>query len=216
MQYFLHDKTFVGCAGQTLTDEIRVLVAAQACLLVLNRSGAPYPGVRYIHIYPSAFVAEHQWQSDDGVVSTYRDVLLGEAWDSGKVILSWDDALRGVRDFEDGNNLVLHEFAHHLDAESGVINGAPRLGNQAGYRSWAETLSKEFEALREDARSGRESLFDEYGATSPEEFFAVATETFLEKPRAMRREHPRLYAELERYYGLDPTEWVRPDAERRP
>jgi Mlc titration factor MtfA (ptsG expression regulator) len=205
---FLHEKHFTGAGGLEVNDEIRVTIAAEACMLVLNRPGAVYPGLRYIIVYPSAFIVAHEDRDEAGVVDLAPRDLLGESWHNGKVILAWDSVLRGSRNFVDGHNVVLHEFAHQLDNEDGGVDGAPLLGGEHSYRSWAAVLSREFEVLQEDRYHGRESLLDHYGATNPAEFFAVATETFFEKPARMARHHGELFEVLQTYYRVDPREWV--------
>ena len=207
IKQFLHEKHFSGAGGLEITDEIRVTIAAEACLLVLGRPGGVYPGLRYLIVYPSAFVVAHQQADDLGIVNTSPKDVLGESWHNGKVILAWDSVLRGSRNFVDGKNVVLHEFAHQLDSEDGGVDGAPLLGGEHAYRSWAAVLSEEFEDLRNASYDGRESLLDHYGATNPAEFFAVATETFFEKPGQMAQHHAELFALLEAYYGIDPREW---------
>ena len=204
---FLHQKHFSGAGGLEVTDEMRVTIAAQACMLQLNRAGGLYPRLRYIVLYPSAFVVSRPQQDDSGVVSHGPQGLLGESWQNGKLILAWDNVLHGARNFVDGSNVVLHEFAHQLDSETGSTNGAPLLAGESSYRSWAAALSGEFEELQRDALRGRRSLLDHYGATNPAEFFAVATETFFERPKRMREHHGELYDVLKSYYRIDPMEW---------
>ncbi len=206
IQMFLSRMKFYGCNGLQLTDEIRVTIAAEACLLLLNRKTRVYPGLRYILVYPSAFKADGKQHNEDGTVSHVRTGLLGQSWSNGKVILSWDDVEHGVENFYDGTNVVLHEFAHQLDSESGATNGAPRLIKNS-YQSWAKTLSSEFESLNKAAEHNIKSVMDYYGATNPAEFFAVATETFFEKPGQMKDTHPELFEELKTYYAVDPRLW---------
>jgi Mlc titration factor MtfA (ptsG expression regulator) len=143
------------------------------------------------------------------VVESAHHGLLGESWSKGKVILAWDHVLHGGRNFADGQNLVLHEFAHQLDAETGMTDGAPVLHTANSYRSWATALSAEYEALQKNVRHGKRSLMDHYGATNPAEFFAVATETFFEKPRQMAEHHEELFVTLTKYYRVDPRDWLR-------
>lgn len=204
---FLHKKHFSGAGGLELTDEIRVTIAAQACMLQLNRKGALYPRLKYIIVYPTAFVVSRTETDASGVSGEARRGLLGESWDNGKVILAWDNVLHGARNFVDGQNVVLHEFSHQLDSESGSTDGAPLLAGESSYRSWATALSGEYRVLQRKARAGRRSLMDHYGATNPAEFFAVATETFFEKPRRMARHHSELFEVLRSYYRIDPREW---------
>ncbi|UZE95279.1 M90 family metallopeptidase [Alkalimarinus alittae] len=208
VKYFMRDKTFYGCDGLVLTDEIKVTIAGQACLLILNRPTNQYFKLHHVLVYPSSFVASRSEQSASGVVSHKKTGLLGESWSQGKVILSWDDVFKGVKNFSDGQNVVLHEFAHQLDQESGSTNGAPLLGSQSSYQSWTRVLSSEFERLQKQANSGFSSLIDQYGATNPAEFFAVVTETFFERPVQLRRRHPELFEEMKTFYAVDPSEWI--------
>ncbi|MEJ8566007.1 zinc-dependent peptidase [Elongatibacter sediminis] len=208
IQQFLHQKHFTGVAGLEMNDEIRVTIAAEACLLILNRPSGVYPALRYIIVYPGAFVVDYEDVDEAGVVDPEPRELLGESWQNGKVVLAWDSVMRGARNFVDGQNVVLHEFAHQLDHESGYADGAPLLGGEHSYRSWAEVLGEAYEVLQESSRDGRESLLDEYGASHPAEFFAVATETFFERPGQMARHHRRLFETLKAYYRVDPREWL--------
>jgi MtfA peptidase len=207
VQQFLHQKKFVGCDGLEITDEIRISIAAQACLLLLNRPTRVYPQLQLILVYPSAFLARRQQVDGAGVVTETRQDMLGESWSDGRVVLSWDHVQHGASDFIDGQNVVLHEFAHQLDSESGSNNGAPYLGSSENYRSWSAVLSRDFANLRVDAMYRQQSVIDHYGATSPAEFFAVATETFFEKPYQMAEGHGALFAELMKYYRVDPRAW---------
>ena len=204
---FLADKKFYGCAGQKIDDDIRVTVAAQACLLIMNQGRTPYPDLDSILIYPSTFVATREVANELGLVSTNHIAMLGESWSQGKVVLAWDNVQKGAMNLQDGHNVVLHEFAHQLDHESGSTNGAPVLNTRGAYRSWAHIFSEEFEELQKDAVRGRHSLMDHYGATNPAEFFAVATETFFEQPKQMVVYHHELYQQLKDYYKLDPGKW---------
>ena len=206
---FIADKRFYGCGGQVISDEIRVTIAAEACLLLVNKQGDVYPGLSSVLVYPTGFLVEREQHRPDGTVASGEHSLLGESWSNGKVILSWDDVEKGVADFTDGHNVVLHEFAHQLDAQSGSTNGAPPLRRNS-YKTWATVFAENFEELRSSALLGHQTVMDRYGATSPAEFFAVATETFFEKPRQLYDMHPELYDELERYYQIDPRLWTYP------
>jgi Mlc titration factor MtfA (ptsG expression regulator) len=214
VKQFLHEKTFVGCADLRLTDEMRVTIAAQACLLLL---GAPdkkypriYPSLHTVLVYPGAFLAPRRHQDAAGVVTESRQDLLGESWGDGRVVLSWDHVRRAGHEVEGPHNVVLHEFAHQLDSESGSTNGAPFLGSPERYRSWSATLARDFAALQQGAAWGYRDVLDPYGATSPAEFFAVATEAFFEQPHALEERHPDLFREFETYYRVDPRAWSAP------
>lgn len=211
IKQFLHKKHFSGAGGLQVTDEMRVTIAAQACMLQLNRRGALYPKLKYIIIYPTAFVVSRREIDDSGISRASSRGLLGESWSNGKVILAWDNVLHGARNFVDGKNVVLHEFTHQLDSESGSTDGAPLLAGESSYRSWAAALSGEYRVLQRKARRGGRSLMDHYGATNPAEFFAVATETFFEQPDDMAQRHQELFEVLRAYYRIDPRNWQTPD-----
>ena len=190
-----------------VTEEMRVTIAAQACLLLLHRETDFYPTLRTVLVYPSAYVAPMTESVGKGVVREGVSVRLGESWQRGCVILSWDDVLRGGADIHDGQNVVLHEFAHQLDQEDGAAEGAPLLPNRSMYAAWAHILGEEYIQLQKDSACGRRNVLDRYGATNPAEFFAVATECFFEKADALRQKHPELYTELKLYYRQDPAEF---------
>lgn len=205
VQIFLAEKTFEGCGGLELTDEIKVTIAAQACLLLLHRQTDIYPRLVTILVYPSAYVARSIKPIGGPVVLEGESARLGESWTTGVVVLSWDDVQAGASDIHDGQNLVLHEFAHQLDREDGAINGTPLLERRSQYLAWGRVLNAEYERLQRDGRAGRSTVLDLYGATDPAEFFAVATECFFEKPRVLRKRHPELYDELKTFYRQDPA-----------
>lgn len=215
VQVFLAEKPFIACGGLVLTQEMRVVIAAQACLLLLNRPATSYfPNLRQILVYPGPFVVSRVRADDTGVFQQLREVLSGESWSQGQVVLSWEDVLDGAANPADGRNVVVHEFAHQLDQETGHANGAPHLGSRAARKNWRNTFTQEFALLQQRVRSsGMESetatdpLLSDYGATNPAEFFAVASEVFFELPRRMASEHPSLYEELRRFYCVDPLAW---------
>lgn len=205
IQVFLSEKTFEGCGGLEITDEIRVTIAAQACLLLLHRDTDYYNRLYSVLVYPSAYKAKSVEPLAGGGVLVGEEGRLGEAWKDGVVVLSWDDVRRGASDIHDGHNVVLHEFAHQLDQEDRSADGAPILPKRSMYLAWARVLSAEYDQLRADATAGRKSVLDTYGATNPAEFFAVATECFFEKPAQLKKKHPELYLELQLFYQQDPA-----------
>ena len=207
IKIFLAEKRFVGCDGLGVTDEMRVAIAGQACLMILNLPHGGYEDVEWILVYPSAFHVTRHDVDEAGVETIERDLLTGESWDGGRVIISWDDVWRAAREGWEGESVVLHEFAHQLDQESGGVDGAPALASHGSYEAWAEVLGGEYRVLQEKAARGDPSVLDHYGATDPAEFFAVATEAFFQSPEAVRAEHPQLYAQLREYYRLDPAAW---------
>ncbi len=211
VQLFLADKHFEGCNGLTLTEDMKVTIAAEACLLLLHLEGPVYPTLRTVLVYPGAFVPKSAWPPAPHQAEPESVPLLGQSLRQGVVVLSWDDVLNGARDPADGRNVVLHEFAHQLDQEDGVVSGAPLLPGGA-LRAWARVLAGEFDRLQRDAAADRPSVLDAYGATNEAEFFAVATEAFFEKPTALERDHPELYAQLREFYHQDPARRAGPNA----
>lgn len=207
IQVFLSEKKFIGFNGITINDEVRVTIAAQACLLLLNRKTDYYPKLKSILVYPRAFVKQHQVTNSDGVQFMHNSTLAGESWSIGKIVLSWQDTLNGANLPDDGHNVVIHEFAHQLDQEDGSANGAPILSNEQSYSCWADVFSAQFQKLQQQVQAQEPSLFDYYGATNPAEFFAVASEVFFEKSEALKYEHPKLYQQLAMYYRVDPSAW---------
>ncbi len=202
---FLAEKQFEGCGGLEITDEIRVTIAAQACILLLHRQTDYFSKLVSILVYPSAYVATGERHLAGGLVSEESDVRLGESWVSGVVVLVWDSVRAGANDIHDGHNVVLHEFAHQLDQETGEADGAPILPRRSMYVAWARVLGHDFDQLVRDAELQHQTLIDDYGATNPAEFFAVVTETFFEKPRRLRAQYPELYEQLREFYCQDPA-----------
>jgi Mlc titration factor MtfA (ptsG expression regulator) len=204
---FVESVRFEGCNGLELTDDMVLTVAAQACLLVIHRDGMLYPDLRVVYLYPSSFSSVHKSVDAMGIVTEGRVHRLGESWETGTIVLSWDSVEQGAHDIRDGHNVTFHEFAHQLDHEDGPTDGAPGLGSRAAYRSWARVFSENYSDFLELTERGRKTVLDAYGATNPAEFFAVTTETFFEKPVQLSEDRPDLYQELMAYYKVDPREW---------
>ena len=202
---FIGEKRFEGCAGMVVTDEVKVMIAAQACLLLLNLPHPYYEKVVRIFVYPGGFTHEQEEPGPAGTVAVTRQAVSGLASGAGVVELSWPDAELGAQRPGDGMNVVFHEFAHQLDQLDGAMDGAPVLDNRAMYRDWARVLGSEYKRLREEVAAGAPSLISAYGATQPAEFFAVVTELFFERPLELRQEHSALYEEFRQYYRQDPA-----------
>ena len=208
VQVFLAEKRFEGCAGLEVTDEMRVTIATQACLLLLHRKTDYFPRLLTILIYPSGFLVNDARHVGGEIWEEGEEERLGETGrEMGSMVLAWDAIRSGVRDSSDGTNLVLHEFAHQLDFEDHVADGRPVLGSRGEVLSWAEVMRMEFTALQAADETGISTLLDTYGASNPAEFFAVATEAFFERPAALHQQHPRLYGELQRYFQQDPERY---------
>ena len=207
---FLAEKQFVGCNGLVIDEEVRVTIAAQACLLLLGRPGRVYDELRSILVYPSTFWVEDELEDDAGIVTPRRRELSGETWDSHRIILSWSDIedKRGAP--PDGYNVVLHEFAHYLEAEGLGVAPGPS-GARRATSTWLHELREAYARFAKSVDGGEEVFLDPYGAEDEAEFFAVATEDFVERPRLFSEECPDVYGLLREYYGIDPAGWSRTD-----
>jgi Mlc titration factor MtfA (ptsG expression regulator) len=208
VRIFVGEKTFVGCNGLQVTEEIRVVIAAYACLLVMNRPDVPrahfYDDLFSILVYPTPFIVPHTHRDSHGVVTEGQHVLSGQAWDSRRIIVSWQDIEDGLTS---GHNIVLHEFAHYLDMEDETMDGAPGLGSARAYREWSSVFWSEYQQLCANLSAGHRTFLDPYAATEPAEFFAVVTEAFFEKSLEFQTQHAGLYEQLRRYYRVDPARW---------
>ncbi|ATB33729.1 M90 family metallopeptidase [Melittangium boletus] len=192
LKLFAWEKEFIGSGGFTITDEVRVVVAATAVRLVLYLDLSYYDHLREVIVYPDAFL-----------IPDRTGVVLGEAKHWGTVILSWKSVLAGLSNPHDGHSTATHEFAHVLDREDGAFDGTPELRRYSHYAAWSQVMGTHFQKLRE-GRPRERQVLDDYGSINEAEFFAVATESFFEKPRQMREKTPDLYEELQRFYGCDP------------
>lgn len=206
IQVFLAEKHFEGCGGLQVDNAMRVSIAAQACLLILHLDHDWYHRVRTVLLYPSSFRSSFPETSAGGVVGPPSEMPhAGEAWLGGEVILAWDSAFAGGRDGTDGTNPVFHEFAHKLDMLDGFADGTPPLASREQAEAWRAIATQAFQELRGQAEARRRTLLDHYGATSPAEFFAVATEHFFEQAIQLREAQPGLYDQLRRFYRQDPA-----------
>jgi MtfA peptidase len=209
MQVFMAEVPFLGCDGLAVTEEMRVVVAAQACLLLIGRGQPAFDGLRHVLLYPAPFVVNRQNVDAVGLHSTERQVLAGESWGQGQVILSWPDCLEGAAHPHDGRNVVIHEFAHQLDQANGDANGAPpaALGQPDWSRVWSQAYAHISRGFY-DLPAGQTPLFDDYALSAPAEFFASACEVFFERGADLRQLHPALYAQLAGFFRVDTAQWV--------
>lgn len=203
LQVFLAEKQFIGCQGLQVTEEMRVLVGAIASLLLLNERGTYFLKLKSILIYPNAYRVAQPTANGPYVIEERQEARLGESWTRDQLILSWPQIEVDLHHWNDGRNLILHEFAHQLDQEDDQAEGVPILKQQADYAQWTQVMTTEYEQLCEAVQQRRKTVLDSYGTKNPAEFFAVATETFFEKPKQLQKRHPALYEQLRRYYQLD-------------
>ena len=200
IQVFLAEKPFEACGDlEEVADEMRLAVAAPACLLIAHRPEDYYERLRSILMYPGAYRSRDRWGE--------QDVRLGESWGTGSVVLSWESVRQGDRNPEDGLNVVLHEFAHQIDQADGAADGVPEFEDEEDYGRWSRAFAPAYDDFCDRVNAGKRTVMDDYGAENPAEFFAVAPETFFERAKAMRREEPEVYREMARFYRMDPASW---------
>lgn len=212
IQVFLDEKQWEGCGGLELTDEMRVTIAAQACLLQLGLPHDYYSNAQTILVYPSTVVPPERRPGVFEIVTSPMEPpapLLGQAFSWGPVILVWDAVLNSARHPEQGHNLVYHEFAHKLDMLDGAADGTPPIHDRAQLAEWAAVCSREFLRLRRLAENGQKTFLDAYGARNEAEFFAVATEEFFDRPLDLQKNASDLYRVLASYYRQDPAKRVK-------
>ena len=203
---FLDEVQFIGCNELEITERIRVTIAAQACLLTLhNPTQKHFNKLNTLYVYPSTFSSQVN-EADQGIISESDSARLGHS-SRGSIVLAWDSCRQGASNFQDGHNVIFHEFAHQLDQETGPADGIPILDERSAYLDWGRVMYKQFLKLRKNKDQNRKTLIDTYGALNEAEFFAVCTECFFEKPKQLHKKHPEVYRVLHDYYGLDPKAW---------
>jgi Mlc titration factor MtfA (ptsG expression regulator) len=198
----LAEKQMTGARGLQLSNEMRLCIALQACLPILNLGLDWYGGWVGIVVYPGDFVIPRRVADEAGVVHEYEDLALGEAWEGGPVVLSWQDR---AGDTDDGVNVVVHEFAHKLDMLDGDVDGVPRLRPDMSRAEWIAAFEPTYREFQAHVARGETSWLDPYAAEHPAEFFAVATEAFFETPLLLQEDCPAVYRQLARLYGQDPA-----------
>lgn len=205
VQVLFAEKRFEGAGGLDVTEPMRLAVAAQASVLLLHRETDYFPKLVSIVLYPTEYDVREEVQSDDGLIEVVDESRVGESWQTGALVLSWEDVLADLED--ETQNVVLHEFAHQLDAEDGALNGAPILVDWELRQRWPAAMSAAFERLAAAVDRQQETVLDPYGIEDPAEFFAVATETFFLNPARLLAEEPNLYELLRDFYRQDPARW---------
>ena len=201
---FLAEKPFIGCQGQPITDEVRLTIAAKACLLLLGRPTSDYyPRLNEILVYPDAFVVTRERPVGGGVVQEQRQATAGESWARGQVILSWAHVVSDASDSASGRNVAVHEFAHQIDQDSGVADGCPWRPTKAMRARWNRVMDDAYQRLQITPSD----VIDPYAATDRAEFFAVVSEAFFERSLDLAREEPAVYRELAELYGVHPLVW---------
>jgi len=200
---FLHEKTITPIGELTLDDEQRVSLAALCCLPLLQFGAEGLRGWSQLIVYPDAFRVNRTHVDAAGVLHEWEDELIGEAWETGPMILSWADIVADCEDPEAGFCVAAHEMAHKIDALDGALDGTPPLP-RAWQKEWARDFQAAYDKLARQVDRGRDTAIDGYAAEAPEEFFAVVTEYHFSDPRTLRAQMPEVAAHLERFYGPSP------------
>lgn len=207
---FLDRKEFTGAHGLTVTDDMAVAIAAQACLPVLHLGISAYDDFVGIVVHPGLAKVRRELADEDGVVHEVEETLSGEAVQGGPVMLSWRDVRSAGAKASQAYNVVIHEFAHVLDMADGVPDGMPVLPNDIRAEEWRLVIGEAYEALCAAVDADQITAVDPYGASSEDEFFAVASEAFFVAPDGLQSEHPAVYALLQRYFKQDPLSRLQP------
>jgi MtfA peptidase len=209
IQVLMREKYFEGCGGLNLTERIRVVISAYASVLILEEKSDYYGDLQSILVYPDDYVAPVHFEDEGGIISEGYESRKGEYWRGGVIVLSWADIDRQLygEERESGQNLIYHEFSHFLDDRYGLTAGIDEQGKTLREDEWTLSLAKAYRNLRFNRSMGGKSVFDEYGAINPAEFFSVATELFFQKPQRFLEENKELYLLYQDFYRLDPIRW---------
>lgn len=208
VQIFVNEKYWEGCNGFEVTEEVKLTIAGQACLITLGFARDCFDQLKTILVYPDTYAATDNFQNSIGVLTEGTSFRLGESWGKGPIILAWSSIYEGGQIPDDGRNVVVHEFAHYYDASEGQFNGTPPLRSNEEYRRWEEVMTAEYEKLCDQVEHGAATFIDPYGSTNPAEFFAVSSEHFFEQGAQMREYSSDLYETLKMFYQQDPAQVV--------
>lgn len=206
IQFFLMDKNIEGVGEFVVTEEMKLLIAAQACLIILNLQTGVFKGLKNIYVLSDAFIQNENPINPNTGKPLYV-ARLGEAWKEGPIVLSWKAVLEGLQSTSSKSNVVYHEFTHNLDQQDGHFDGTPKLKSQSSYDRWAQVMGSEFLQLRSEVGHHHRSDIDPYGATNEAEFFAVCSEYFFSQPFHLEKHHPQVFELYLNYFKLDPRRW---------
>jgi MtfA peptidase len=197
---FLDEKSIVGAAGFEPNGAQRLAIAALASIPVVNLGADWLDGFREVIVYPGEFLVRHESRDETGVVTEEQQVRLGEAWERGPLVLAWSEIEEDLLDPLSGSNVVIHEIAHKLDMQNGRANGMPPLHKGMSWAQWTKSFQSAFEDLEMRVERNWPTAIDAYGASAPEEFFAVASEAYFTAPAALEQGYPDVFAQLNRFY----------------
>ncbi len=206
VKIFVAEKNFEGCGGLELTPLHKVIIAAMACLPIVNGDDNLYPYLRNIIIYPEVYQNKNRSSAGTNIVTETPHYVSGESWGTGTLILAWNICLKDCQHYGTGSNVIIHEFTHQLDSENGPTDGIPAIYNEELLIEWEKLFRKEFLSFRTNTHH-KYDVIDDYGAVNAAEFYAVCAETFFELPRQLQKQHPAIYKEFKKFYNLDPASW---------
>lgn len=206
MMVFIHEKLFEGCGGLKMTEQIKVIISAYACILILEETSDYYPDLQTILVYPDDYLAPVHEEDESGIITTGSEARKGESWDTGSIVLSWRDIEENIYDEKNYQNLIFHEFAHQLDQHYGLTAGINLEGEVTQKNEWNDILAASYKELRRKVKMKKSSVLDVYGVSEPAEFFAVATEAFFLNPCRLKKENSKLYRQLFDFYKIDPSQ----------
>ncbi len=200
---FMEEKRFNGVQGIELDDRMKAIIASQACLMILQLGLESYSGWTEIIVYPEIFRVKRTVADESGIMHEQDSTLSGESWERGPLILSWSEVERDSLQLHKGRNVVIHEFAHKLDALNGRANGMPPLHPDMPLEKWTEALSRAYDRLLRQVEH-HHACINPYAATNPAEFFAVVSEYFFTAPEILEQRCREVYGQLRAYYRQDP------------
>lgn len=207
VQVLMAEKHFEGLEGFEVTETTRLVIAAQAAVLLLHRETGYFPKLQSIALFPNAFASTVHRRNSIGLIEESEEFRVGESWGHGAVLFSWPDVQADMVSFT-GHNVIFHEFAHQLDQADGLSDGWPDDLETTQESAWHDAMARSYAAHRNAVEAGEDTFLRAYAAKSPAEFFAVLTEAFFELPHDLRNHHPEIYDVLSAYYRQDPTQWV--------
>lgn len=205
---FMDEKLFEGCGGLKMTKEKKLIISAYACVLLLGETSDYYADLQSILVYPDDYRAPVHEESESGIVTTGTETRKGEFWNVGSIVLSWNDLKENIYEGSNRNNIVFHEFAHHLDEQYGLTAGVNEDGQVFRDDEWTNTFAKAFRSHQKKTFRKTPTVLDPYGAEHPVELFAVATESFFLEPSKLQHEYPELYKGFVNFYNIDPSTYL--------
>lgn len=208
ISFFIHEKNFEGCGGLKIDVLHKIIIAANACLPIVNSENDLYPYLQTIILYPGVYKNNNLTAASENVLSESEHVVAGESFSAGTIVLAWDVCLNDSQNLNTASNVIIHEFTHQLDAENGPTDGIPAIFNRAKLNEWEQIFREEFANFRLKSFH-KYDVIDQYGSVNAAEFYAVCSEAFFDMPLLLEKQHPQIYNVFQKFYNLDPASWFR-------